>query len=527
MKKYRCSAALHAPSQSIHATYGRSLLLATFALLLTFVATFASAQPLSISPAAARNLVTAQVDSARRHALSGNRVAWASAQNDRGVVADDLLLRNLTVALNRTAEREQAFQQLLRDQQDTASPDYHRWLTPVEVGDRFGVSQHDIDAVCAWLSSQGLHVDRIANSRTRIAFSGSAAAVAQALATPLHSYAVGGEVRIANVDDPQIPAALAGVVQSVAGLHTIKYYPAHQVTAPQQALAAPSAIRPALTNCPPSGSCSYYVFPADFAKIYDLPASSINGSGQAIAIVSKTRVYDADNTNFMSLSGVTFAAPTVIVPPAGTDPGPPATTCTTSGSTNTCSKPSDAVSNQSEATLDVQRAGSVAPGATLKLIASADTGSGANMTDGIVIGIEYAIDTNPVPAQILSISYSSCESDNGASASIFFDHLYKQAALEGISVFVASGDGGVAGCEALDATPSTTQTISINTLCASGYVTCVGGTEFADQANPSAYWAASSGANYLSALGYIPEGAWNDPIDDSGNTQFAATGGGV
>jgi pseudomonalisin len=41
------------------------------------------------------------------------------------------------------------------------------------------------------------------------------------------------------------------------------------------------------------------------------------------------------------------------------------------------------------------------------------------------------------------------------------------------------------------------------------------------------YWAASDGANFLSALGYIPEGAWNDPLDSKGNPQFAATGGGV
>ncbi len=66
---------------------------------------------------------------------------------------------------------------------------------------------------------------RIANSRTRITFSGTAGAVAQAFATPLHNYAAGGETRIANVDDPQIPTALAGVVRSIAGLHTIKYRP--------------------------------------------------------------------------------------------------------------------------------------------------------------------------------------------------------------------------------------------------------------------------------------------------------------
>ena len=31
---------------------------------------------------------------------------------------------------------------------------------------------------------------------------------------------------------------------------------------------------------------------------------------------------------------------------------------------------------------------------------------------------------------------------------------------------------------------------------------------------------------YESALGYIPEGGWNEPLDGSGNTQAAASGGG-
>ena len=67
----------------------------------------------------------------------------------------------------------------------------------------------------------------------------------------------------------------------------------------------------------------------------------------------------------------------------------------------------------------------------------------------------------------------------------------------------------------------------MNDLCASGFVTCVGGTEFADTSNPTLYWASSDGANFLSALGYIPEGAWNDPLDSNGKPQYAASGGGV
>ena len=488
-------------------------------LLLALGATLAIAQS-AIVPAAARNLVTAQVDSSQRFILADNRPAWAAAQNDRGAVPDDLPLQSLTLTLNRSPEREQAFQQLLKGQQDPTSPDYHRWLTPVEIGERFGTSQHDLDAIGAWLAAQGLHVDAIANSRTRISFSGAAVSVGKAFSAPLHYYNVGGETRVSNADDPQIPAALATVVQSVAGLHTVKYHPAHRTTQPQRAAPGP-VVQPQASNCS-GGSCDYFLFPGDFAKIYDLP-STYTGTGQSIAIVSRTRVYDGDDSSFMTRANVTFAPPTVIVPPDGVDPGPAATTCTTTGTTNTCTNPSDAVNDQGEATLDVQRAGSVAPGATLKLIASSDKGQ----SDGIVIDIEYAIDTNPVPAPILSISFASCENDNGRSSSIAFDQLYQQAAAEGISVFVASGDGGVAGCEALDATPSTTQIASTNTLCASGYVTCVGGTEFGDQANPTAYWSSSNSAGFVSALGYIPEGAWNDPISsDSGKTQFAASGGG-
>jgi hypothetical protein len=61
-------------------------------------------------------------------------------------------------------------------------------------------------------------------------------------------------------------------------------------------------------------------------------------------------------------------------------------------------------------------------------------------------------------------------------------------------------------------------------------VTCIGGTEFADFSNPSAYWLSSNGTGLESATGYIPEGAWNEPtvaIGSSTVTILAATGGGA
>lgn len=506
-------------------------------LVLSSFAISAAAVQTQVSNPAPRNLVTESVDTSQRQLLAEHRAAWATAQNDRGAAPADLPLQHLSIQLKRTTEREQAFQQLLKDQQDPASPGYHHWLTPVEIGEQFGSSQQDIDAVSAWLSAQGLHVDSVANSRIRITFGGAAGAVASALATSMHYYQTGNETRVANAGDPQIPAALANVVQSVRGLYTSKQRPQNRMSSRSQSLLdistnQTSSNRPQDTYCPPNGDCQYTIFPADFAKIYatdSLATQGITGSGQTIAIVGKARVYGADVSNFEQFTGVTFAMPTVIVPPDGTDPGNPATTCTPANP-DTCDKPSDAVGNQSESTLDVERAGSVAPGATIDLIVSADINSsnGTLLHDGSDIATNYAIDTSPVPARILNISFGVCESESGRTDTEFESQLFQQAAAEGISVFVAAGDSGAAGCAGgPNSTPGANQPLSINALCSSGYVTCVGGTEFADSADHGAYWAAADSANFLSALGYIPEGAWNDPLDDSGNPQFAATGGGV
>src|SRR6185437_9360646 len=107
-----------------------------------------------------------------------------------------------------------------------------------------------------------------------------------------------------------------------------------------------------------------------------------------------------------------------------------------------------------------------------------------------------------------------------------WDTLFSAAAAEGISVLVSSGDSGAAGCDGNSNTVPMAQTASINYICASSYVTCVGGTEFADTSSAGSYWSTQNGSGQSSALGYIPEGAWNEPI--SGSKYVAAgTGGGA
>ncbi len=461
------------------------------------------------------DLVRTPVSAANRVPLIGHHPAWANPQNDAGAVPSDLPIERITIVLNRSPQRQQAFDQFLRDQQNPATPDYHHWLTPAQIGQRFGPSSHDIAAVTGWLKSQGLQVDSVSNSRQRITFSGPASAVATAFATEMHYFTVNGEKRISVNSDPQIPSALASVINSIHGLYTAKLYPQHEsetVHSQSHNVASDSGAHPEPDMTLSDGS--HAIAPADFATIYNLNGvtGGSNGAGQTIAIVGRSRVCNADITNFATLAAVTANIPTAIVPPLGVDPA--AADCGNSGGSG----------DQSEATLDVTRSGSIAQGAALDLVVSKDTPT----VDGIGVAATFVVDTPPTPApKIMSISFGNCENQPGAQGEVqFWNSLFQQAAAEGISVFVSSGDSGAAGCDTSFQAPPPTQVLSPNAVCASSYATCVGGTEFADSANPSEYWGANNGNGLESALSYIPEGAWNEPM--SGSTiQVAATGGGV
>ena len=422
----------------------------------------------------------------------------------------------MTIVLNRSPQREQAYTQFLQDQQNPASPNYHHWLTPAQIGQSFGVSPRDIAAVTGWLKSQGLQVDSVSNSRQRITFSGPSSAVATAFATEMHYFTVNGENRISVNSEPQIPSALAGVINSISGLYTVKLYPQHKnepVHAPTHNMASDSEIAgpPGTFSC--GGNPCHFIFPADFATIYNVNGvtGGINGAGQTIAIVGRSGVCNSDIANFASAAAVTANIPTVIVPPLGVTPPPAICTGNASG-------------DQSEATLDVTRSGSIAQGAALDLVVSADS----QTVNGIGVAATFVVDTPPTPApKVMSISFGGCESQAGLAAVQFWDSLFKQAAGEGISVFISSDDSGAAGCDAAFSTPPANQILSPNAICSSSYATCVGGTEFADSANPTQYWSASNGTGFESALGYIPEGAWNEPLNSQNQLQVAGTGGGV
>ena len=486
------------------------------ALLCSFLLLLACNAPRAVSAQSAivtePDRVVSPVSPAKTLRLSGNLPAWALPRRVSGSPSPSTRLDHLAVLLNRSPQREQAFHKFLDDQQDPSSSQYHHWLTPGQIGEQYGLTTNDLAQVKSWLASRGLQVESVSKSRTVITFNGTVAALESALSLKFHSYdlplneaAKGSSTRRLSIDaEPRIPLALAPVIRSFSGLAQI---PIHAYS---QAKVKPLVATPQYSNCSSSGDCQHFLTPDDFETIFNTPSlAGLPGGGQRIAIIGRSRVDPDDLNGFIEHTGISPLNddPNVLIPPDGFEPG-----TTNDG-------------DQLEATIDVIRAMGTAPGAAVDLVISASS----QTQDGIYIASLYAVDTVLDP--VMNISFGACEADAGSSGVSLWDNLASQAAAEGMSIFVSSGDAGAAGCDQNNATPGVNQTRSPNYICSSTYLTCVGGTEFNDSANPATYWSTTNSDGQGSALSYIPEGGWNEPttVDSSGNTiyQASASGGGV
>jgi subtilase family serine protease len=172
-----------------------------------------------------------KVDENQLVTLKGNTHPAATAGNDRGQVRPDLAMTDIVLVLNRGPEQQAAFDEFVSSQYDSSSSNFHHWLQPAEVGERFGPSLTDIATVSNWLASHGLSVAAVSKDRMSIRFGGTAAQVESAFDTEIHNLSINGERHIANMSDPQIPAALAPLVVGVKALHDFKPKPQHRLGA--------------------------------------------------------------------------------------------------------------------------------------------------------------------------------------------------------------------------------------------------------------------------------------------------------
>ena len=435
------------------------------------------------------------VDESHLVRLTGNVHPLARTALDLGTASSSLQLNRVLLVLSRSDQQESALRKLLQDQQTPGSANYHNWLTPALFGQQFGPSDADVQTVTNWLAGHGFEVTRISKGKMVIEFNGTAGQIAQAFHTQIHQYQVDQKQYWANSTDPQIPAALATVVKGFASLNNFprRFY-SHSAGNYKRDVET-GHITPYLTT-----SNGYYgLAPVDFATIYDsLPLLSAgnDGSGQTIAIVGETEIDPTNIANFRSAFGLGTGNTQIIVD--GTDPG------------------ITSLDEELEADLDVQWSSAVAPGATVKFVTSAST----EVTQGIDLSALYIIENNL--AGVMSESYGGCEAGLGTSGNAFFSSLWEQAAAQGITVIVSSGDSAAAGCDA-QGSVAAVNGLGVNGISSTPFNVSVGGTDYNDANNFATYWtdtnsqvtAGSYTLPYASALSYIPEMTWNDSCADS------------
>jgi len=454
------------------------------------------------------------IDSSQIAGLRGTANPLARPQFDQGRVSPERQLGRLTLMFRLSPAQQADLDELLREQQDRSSPNYHKWLTPEQYASRFGMTQNDLAKVSAWLQSQGLTVDGISRNRNEVFFSGSVGQVEYALKTEIHNYLIKGEEHFANAIDISLPAAFSSEVLGVRGLNSFSPKP---------------RIRKPIAQFTSNVSGNHFVIPGDFATIYDVP-STYDGTGQSIAVIGQTTISTGDIDAFRSASSL----------PARTSSNFQQVLAPGTGTGAACS------GDETESDLDLEWSEGVAKNVTIIFVyAGLGTGTGntcANRASNVFDAFDYAI-TNDV-APIISISYGNCEANlGGASANSFLLTLRaeaQEAVAQGQTISGPAGDDGAADC---DTGNSATQGLAVDAPASIPEVTGVGGSEFMGDADACAnatcgasgapadppYWSGATTANSgPTALEYIPEEAWNDTASSIANGGgFAATGGGA
>jgi subtilase family serine protease len=377
------------------------------------------------------------------------------------------LAMHLTMAIRNRAE----LTRLLADQQNPASPDYHRWITPDDFTARFGPTDADLARVTRWLKQKGFTVTSADASSREVAFTGTVASAQKVFAVKIAATADGR--LYSNTADPTVPADLAPLIESVHGLDNLL----HSAPMVRRGSKPASVVN---DTGPAFGPPDIYTFYDETPLLNAAPA--IDGSGNGcIAVIEDSDLDEpaanAFNSQFglPALSAANFSE--VLVD--GSNPG----------------QNGDEV----ETMVDVNYSHTLAPGSGIRIYLGDQKKS---KSSAILDAIHAAVKEKNSPCTAISISFEFCGGSKGFYRTQ--DGFFAQAAAQGQSVFVATGDEGAAGLKLAGNSCVTGTSRHINELGGSPNVTAIGGTEFSPDFVEG------------NDVGFVAESVWHDSDGSTG-----------
>ncbi len=445
-----------------------------FIVLSTCLLSILGTNRLSAQP----NRILDAVEVSRRTVLTGSVHPSAKLENDQGPVDSSTVLPYITLTFAKSEQQQTDLDQLLRDQLDSTSPMFHRWLTPEQYADKFGASQEDIDKVKAWLESAGLKTVKVARGRDFLVTSGGVQEVGSALRTRIHYFAVGSKRHFANVTEPSMPEALAPLIGSIQGLNDFGFRRGRPIKIEEKDQRQSKSLAPKFFSSPLGMNI---LAPDDLATIYNvkpLYQQGIDGSGQSLVVIGRVRVDMTDIQLFRSAFNLPPNDPEQILVPGASEPT------------------FDEV-NLMEADLDLEWAGAIALKVAIKYV----------FAPGLFEAVQYSVDN--VIAPVITFSFGLCELPKYAESVQELRQMAQRANAQGITWIASSGDSGAAGCEKHDGSSLWAKTgLAVSLPASIPEVTAIGGTRFAE--GNGDYWRSTPNENGGTANGYIPETSWND-----------------
>jgi hypothetical protein len=383
---------------------------------------------------------------------------------------------------------------LAADLYDPASPLYHHWLSPAGFDAEFAPAPGVVAETEAWLRSRGLEPQ--VESPFSLEVSAPAGRVEAALGTRLDSYRVAGTEGYAARGAPLVPSVLERSLTGILGLSSFSEPRPHSSAAgpngdrlaaaragqrgpvatglggsrpapaaparPETASAGPaprveSAGLPAA--CPAAtaaGSGSGYTMAEEGAQlgVDSLLEDGLTGAGQTIGVFELAGFQASDILTYESCFGLSNPVSQVNVDGGGA--------------------PDYLNGGTAEADLDIEQAITQAPGVSVIAYDAPNDGNPSTLYD------LWSTIVDQDRAQSVSSSWGACEADSDVGASL--DDLFEQAALQGQSVFAASGDSGSEDCAPgylpLPANPPAGWgALAVDYPGSSPWVTAVGGTD--------------------------------------------------
>ena len=399
-------------------------------------------------------------------------------------------------------------QQLLADQQNSASPNYQKWLTPAQFAAQFGPTQASLSKVQATLQSAGLQVSPTGVRSFQV--SGTAAQVNKTLQTSLKTIAVsGGPQRMVASVKPVLPAAL-----QQEGAHIISF----AGLAPKHVFSQKSALQVPDNRY---GSTIGPYWYDDMKEAYDYPSyqsklpsgARLDGTGVRAAVLMSDLLFPNDVASFFTHEQFTTLT------------GLPAPTV------NTVAIDGGGVVNGGgsfEASLDVQQILGGAPGSSVTLVSIPDLSD-----DHIMDGYNYIV-AHPELYDVVNSSFGGCElaytaAYNGGEDFTYilaeYDAIFMQGNAEGITFSASSGDEAGLECPSVGYFTGVGPSIfvkSVSTPATSPYVTAVGGGNLVVGATP----AGSLDAPYASENAFGDPEVPHDPYDVGQNASGGYWGAG-